>query len=251
MSHARDVLSVYRQWIETIPADVGSAVAFIQYPALAPVPEPVRGVPVIALRLCHPGPSDAAERLLAPVRAISGLMLDTIRSMPYSGIGSVSMDSPLHLPRIGYSESVSAMPESLIWELPEVLTPGAPFLAMELRYVGNGAARPAPGYEGLGYWNSRFLFFGMSVTADAATETAAADMAVRLDAVLSPCRSGTNALTFILAQHTPSRDGDAARVERTYAPAHYRRLAALKARYDPENRLGRDRNIPPRIGPLA
>jgi Berberine and berberine like len=224
------------------PSDLGSAIAFLQYPADAPVPEPVRGTPVVALRVCHPGPTDQAIRVLSRMREIAGVVLDTARPMPYREIGTVTMDSPRPLPRIGYSESLRELADPLIATLPEVLTPGAPFVAMELRHTGGGT-RPPAGYEGLGYWGSPFLFFGMSVTPNAAVEQAVAELGERLDAVLAPYRTGTNALTFLLAQHTP--EDSAERVRRVYRPDHYARLASIKARYDPANLLGADRNIPP------
>jgi hypothetical protein len=45
---------------------------------------------------------------------------------------------------------------------------------MELRNgPDGGVARAVSGHDGLGYWSSPFLFFGMSVTPDAAKEQAA------------------------------------------------------------------------------
>ena len=243
IARAREVLAAYREWLAEGPSDLGSAVAFLQYPADAPVPEPVRGTPVVALRVCHPGAvEEEAVRVIARMRAISGVVLDTVRPMPYREIGTVTMDSPRPLPRIGYSESVRELADPVIEGLPEVLTPGAPFLAMELRHTAGGA-RPPAGHEGLGYWGSNFLFFGMSVTPDATVERAAAELGERLDAVLQPYRSGTNAFTFLLPQHTPVDSAE--RVRHVYRPDHYARLARLKARYDPANLLGADRNIPP------
>src|SRR5262245_48544166 len=60
------------------------------------------------------------------------------------------------------------------------------------------------GHEGLGYWSSPFLFFGMSVTTDGAKEQAALEMGCRLNAVLAHARTGINALTFLLPEHTPA-----------------------------------------------
>jgi len=245
MAQAREVLTAYREWLAEVPSDLGSAIAFLQYPAGAPVPEPVRGKPVVALRVCFPGGQEQAEKVLAPMRRIAGIVLDTTRSMPFSEIGSVTMDSPLHLPRIGYSESICELTDQIIAALPEVLIPGAPFIAMEMRHAAEGAARPSVGHEGMGYWDSPFLFFGMSITPDAETELAAANLGERLDAILKPSRTGTNVLTFLLHRHTPEGRGEVERVKRTYRPAHYARLAELKKQYDPDNLLGGDRNIPP------
>ncbi|MHA1537421.1 MAG: BBE domain-containing protein, partial [Alphaproteobacteria bacterium] len=192
-----------------------------------------------------PGDTEQAGVVLAPMRRIAGVVLDTVRSMPFREIGSVTMDSPHPLPRIGYSESLCELSDQMIDALPEVLAPGAPYIAMELRHTSGGAARPPDSHEGLGYWDSSFLFFGMSVTPDPDTELAAAALAERLDTVLKPSRTGTNALTFLLPQHTPKGGGEVERVRQVYRSTHYERLARLKKRYDPDNLFGGDRNIPP------
>ena len=245
MSQSEAILSAYREWLADVPPELGSAVAFLQYPAVAPVPEPVRGVPVVALRVCYPGAAAEAEAALTSMRRIPGIVLDTARSMPFREIGSVTMDSPLHLPRIGYSESLREVTDEIIGGLPEILTPGEPYLAMELRHTSGGIARPPQSYEGLGYWNSAFLFFGMCITPDPATELRAKRLGERLNALLTPSRTGTNAFTFLLAQHTPVGEGEAERVRSAFRPAHYARLAKLKGQYDPLNRLGGDRAILP------
>jgi FAD/FMN-containing dehydrogenase len=99
--------------------------------------------------------------------------------------------------------------------------------------------------QGLGYWNSPFLFFGISVTPNAETELAIKELHERVDALLKPSSTGTNALTFLLHQGTPEGNGEVERVRKTFQPDLYARLAALKKQYDPDNLLGGDRNIPP------
>jgi hypothetical protein len=199
----------------------------------------------VALRVCYPGPAAEAEAALTSMRRIPGIVLDTARSMPFREIGSVTMDSPLHLPRIGYSESLREVTDEIIGGLPEILTPGEPYLAMELRHTSRGIAQPPQSYEGLGYWNSAFLFFGMCITPDPATELRAKRLGERLNALLTPSRTGTSAFTFLLAEHTPVGEGEAERVRSAFRPAHYARLAKLKGQYDPLNRLGGDRAILP------
>ena len=103
MQTARTILAAYRDWVRTVPPGMGSAIAFLQYPAAAPVPDAVKGSPVIALRVCHPGTADELTAAVAPMRALPGIVLDTTRSMPFREIGTVTMDSALQLPRIGYS----------------------------------------------------------------------------------------------------------------------------------------------------
>jgi hypothetical protein len=245
MQSASAILAAYRDWVRTVPSGLGSAVAFLQYPAAAPVPDAVKGKPVIALRACHPGTAEEFAAAVAPMRALPGIVLDTTRSMPFREIGTVTMDSPLQLPRIGYSGSLHTISDRMISGLPEILKPGEPYIAMELRLSEWGDAHPPSGHEGMGYWRSPFLFFGMSVTPDLKTEVGAVELGAKLDALFADVSTGTNAFTFLLAQHTPGRDGDADRVRSVFSAQHYARLVALKRKLDPSNLMGCDRNVPP------
>ena len=245
MENAGEILSAYRTWVTTVPPEMGSAVAFLQYPSAAPVPEAVRGRPVVALRACHPGTAEEATAALAPMRALPGILLDTVRSLPFREIGSVTMDSPLQLPRIGYSESLRSISDAMIKNLPVILKPGAPYIAMELRHAGLGVARPPRDHEGMGYWRSPFLFMGMSVTANPEAEIGAKDLGAKLDTLFDDVSTGTNAFTFLLAQHTPAGAGEVNRVRKVFSASHYARLVALKRKYDPTNLMGCDRNVPP------
>src|SRR4029453_8366563 len=87
MSQSEAILSAYREWLADVPPELGSAVAFLQYPAVAPVPEPVRGVPVVALRVCYPGAATEVEAALTSMRRIPGIVLDTLGSRPFREIG--------------------------------------------------------------------------------------------------------------------------------------------------------------------
>ena len=245
MDKSLEVLTAYRELLQDVPNDFGSSVAFLLFPAEAPVPEPLRDTPVVGVRLCCPGDREPPNSLLAPMRNIDGAVLDTMRAMPFCEIGSLTMDSPLDLPRIGYSESLSALTDETIEGLAEVLTPGAPFAGLELRHTAGGKARPPESHAGLAYWDSSFLLFCISVTPDPATEAKAEAFGKRLDALLRPVRTNTNPFTFLLTQRTPVGDGEAARVRQAFHPTHYARLAELKKRYDPDNLFGGDRNIPP------
>ncbi len=97
----------------------------------------------------------------------------------------------------------------------------------------------------MGYWQSPFLFFGMSVTPDPKSELGAKELGAKLDSLFADVSTGTNAFTFLLAQHTPARIGDVDRVRRVFSAPHYARLAALKRKLDPSNLMGCDRNVPP------
>jgi FAD/FMN-containing dehydrogenase len=245
MAGAAEILSAYRDWIASAPPEMGSAIAFLQIPSAAPVPQALRGNPVVAFRLCHPGATEEAVAAIAPMRKIPGVLLDTTRSMPFREIGAVSLDSPLELSWIGYSQSLQGISPKIIAGLPEILKAGAAYQFMELRRAGAGVATPPPGYEGMGYWQSPFLFMGRSVHSDPASAMRSKYLGEQLDELFSSDSTGMNAFTFLLDQHTPACAGEVERVRTTFSADHYARLATLKKAFDPKNLMGCDRNVPP------
>jgi len=123
-------------------------------------------------------------------------VLDTTRSMPFREIGIVSLDSPLEFPLIGYSQSLRGVSATIVAGLPEILKPGAAYLFMELRQTGAGVAPPPPGYEGMGYWQSPFLFMGQSVSPDPESAMQAKHLGEQLERLFAPDATGTKVLRF-------------------------------------------------------
>ena len=76
MANAAKILAAYREWVGRAPPAMASAIAFLQYPFVAPVPDPVRGKPVIALRVCllgaRPSRQSASTGSSSPSHTVKG-----------------------------------------------------------------------------------------------------------------------------------------------------------------------------------
>jgi hypothetical protein len=53
LERAAEVLELYNRWIDTLPDEMTSAVAFMNFPPLPAVPEPLRGRSFISVRGCY------------------------------------------------------------------------------------------------------------------------------------------------------------------------------------------------------
>src|SRR5215203_6197622 len=68
VERANEVLDLYANWIEGLPDEMTTAVAFMNVPPLPTVPKPLQGRPVIAVRGCFCGETPAdGEALFQPI----------------------------------------------------------------------------------------------------------------------------------------------------------------------------------------
>ncbi|HYM50235.1 MAG TPA: FAD-binding oxidoreductase [Candidatus Limnocylindrales bacterium] len=80
---AVEVLRFYRDFAGQAPRELGSVVSLRTAPALAWVPEDLRGRPVVAIPVCYAGPIAEAERVLEPLRGFGPPAADLITPKPY------------------------------------------------------------------------------------------------------------------------------------------------------------------------
>lgn len=98
---AAAVLHAWRSWSAALPETVNTSIAIQQLPPLPGVPAPLAGRMTVAVRYVAVGQAanrgarvdaEAAERLLAPIRAAATPILDSVGVHPHAAIGMVHAD---------------------------------------------------------------------------------------------------------------------------------------------------------------
>ena len=89
---APELLAAFGRSTATAPDELSLSVAFITFPDIDPVPAPLRGRFVAHLRVTYVGSPAAAERLIAPLRAVATPLLDTVRPLPIVEFGTIHGD---------------------------------------------------------------------------------------------------------------------------------------------------------------
>src|ERR687893_692118 len=93
LERAAEVLELYSRWVETLPDEMTTAIAFMNFPLLPEIPEPLRGGSFISVRGCYCGdPPEAGEELLRPWRKFGEPQVDTFGIMPYKQMDMIGMD---------------------------------------------------------------------------------------------------------------------------------------------------------------
>jgi hypothetical protein len=247
LEQTAEVLDLYSRWVDTLPDEMTTAIAFMNFPPLPELPEPLRGESFIVVRGCYCGdPLEAGEELLRPWREFGEPLVDTFGVMPYREMDMISMDPPDPLGIYTHVEMLHELSPEAIDKL--VVLAGveseSPLVMLELRQLGGALARPPADLSPIGRRDSRFVMFGLGISP---TPEATPEVAQRIQGHLArvaeemrPYETGATYVNFLgLGDWTPER------TQTAYPPEDWERLVELKDHYDPDNLFRYNRNITP------
>jgi FAD/FMN-containing dehydrogenase len=230
LARAIEVLEFYRAFSAGAPDNLTA------YAAIVGAPD---GTPIVAIAVCHNGPLEQGQRLLAPLRAFGPPALDLIRPMSYYEV--VTMLDGGVPDGLRYYEKASALPALTDDAIEAIVAAGAartsPLSQVLIQHVHGAAARIAPDATAAASLRGEHYvvgFIGAWPAGDDAPHVGWARESNARTAVFA--RPGVY-VNFL------SDDGQE-RVRATYG-ANYERLAAIKAKYDPDNVFRLNQNIQP------
>jgi Berberine and berberine like len=247
LERAGEVLELYNRWIDTLPDEMTTAVAFMNFPPLPAVPEPLRSEQFISVRGCYCGdPAVEGEELLRPWREFGEPLVDTFRVMPFREMDMISMNPVDPIGAYTRVELLGELSQESINKLVELagVESKSPLVTLELRQLGGALARPPADLSPIGRRDSRFIMYGLGVSP---TPDATPEVAQRLREHLAyvaeemrPYETGVTVVNFLVVG-----DWNLERTPASYSPEDWERLVELKDRYDPNNLFRFNRNIPP------
>ncbi len=239
LGKGRELLRRYRDIAAAAPDELTCWCVMRAAPPLPFLPKEVHGTGIIAFAACYAGPLEAAERAMRPLRAMGTPIADVISPHPYAG-WQTALDPLLTPGARNYwkSHSLAALEDGLL----DVLVDYAgklPSAETELfvAHLG-GAINRVP--VGATAYPHRDVAFVMNVHArwrDPAEDASCISWAKSLFNACTPFASVGTYVNFI-----PEDDREG--VKRAYL-GNARRLAELKARYDPVNLFRVNQNIRP------
>ncbi len=234
-----DVLDAYRHWTTTVPDELTSSVALIPFPDIPQVPEPLRGRFVAHVRIAYAGDAEAAKRLVAPLRAVGSRLMDTLEEMPYTAAGSIYNDPTNPHAYSADNAMLRELDASALRAVLELAGPDAPVpCIVQLRHLGGALARPPAIANSVGHRDAQYLLIVLSPLDGFDISTVRLVHQGLIEA-LAPWTTG-RCLNYMYGEKS-----SAEQVRTAYDPDDYRRLAELKAVYDPTNIFRLNHNIPP------
>ena len=228
---AGPLLRAWAAWTPTVGDGTSTSVAVLRLPPLPSVPEPLRGRAVVALRVAHLGSVEEARALVAPVVADCGpVLVDSLRDMPFTEVGSIAAEPTDPMPSWDRGTLLGGLDAAAVDTLVGLAGAGAdtPLAVVELRHAGGALGREPLVPNAVG---GRDAAYAMTV----------------VGALLPQLREGVPAAgEGLLAAMRPWRTGgtqanllgwasDPAEIRSAWPAATYRRLARLKAAWDPQD----------------
>ncbi len=214
------VLRAYEEWARTMPDGLTSSFAAVPYPDIPAMPPQLRGRYVLSVRVAYTGAD--GDRLVAPLREAGPVLADSLREMPYAESHTIHNDPDFPHAYYGDSAVLSELDTERAAELLARTGPDADAMCVvQVNHLGGALAQPAP--NAVPYREGRFLVRLLVPGDDEAAARALMDRA------FEPVRPAT------LGRSLNFSFGAGDRTEGFYDEATQKRLAGLKAEYDPAN----------------
>jgi FAD/FMN-containing dehydrogenase len=220
----------YRDVVARAPRDLSCEVLLEMDEAL---------VPMLIVAPCYTG-SDGEPGEVRELRSAPGVLDD--------GVGPRSFISQQHLFNPPYGEDrnywkshfVRELPDELIDELVERMAAlGTPPGQILIESLHGGPKEADANSAALGFRDAAFNISAMASWQDAALDERYIEWARETAAALEPWSVSGGYLNYMQA------DEPIERVRAVFGDEAFKRLQALKGRYDPDNVLHRNQNIPP------
>jgi FAD/FMN-containing dehydrogenase len=238
-----DVLRFYREFVTDAPDELGNIVKLTTIPPLPVIDEHLHFQPTIAVASCYAGPVEDGERAVRALRQFGNPLLDLVGPTLYVDHQS-SLDATVPHGWHYYWKATNLT--GLSDEVIDIVAAHAhratsPRSYAAMFHMGGAiprAPRDATAYAGRDVDHNIIVHAAWLPEQDdtvRASETAWAR--AFLDA-LQPHRAGVY-VNFL------DSDDDTSRVHEAYGDDTYRRLAEVKAKYDPDNVFHNNKNIQP------
>ncbi|MER5969606.1 FAD-binding oxidoreductase [Streptomyces sp. NPDC002055] len=232
-----EVARAYRDFLESAPDEVGGGFIYFTGPPEEFVPEGLVGRLVCAVLVTYAGGEAAARAVAAPVLEL-GHAAEMITELPYAELQCM-LDDPPGCRNYWSAEHLDSFPDEAVdlfcARASDMIVPSP---SQHVLFPQGGAtARGNPDYP-VPWRNASWVAHPFGLWEDPADDERGRRWAHDIRADLRPWSSGAVYLNFI------GNEGEE-RLISGFGPENYRRLAAVKATYDPDNVFRLNHNITP------
>lgn len=222
------VLEAWREWTQTVPDSVTSAVAVLALPDIQQIPAAIRGKHIAQIQFSLIPETEKNEAVL--VRRLRDKLgeplIDTVGDLPFAESGKI-FDEPAR-PDAFSSRNVllSGLDPEALATLPSLAGPGAPAMCIVgIRHLGGALATSPATENAIGHRDAQYSLTVLS--------PGDKDLRDVHDAILARWSKDVvgRSLNFSMGPLTEQELGEA------FDPADYERLQKLRARYDADELL--------------
>jgi FAD/FMN-containing dehydrogenase len=230
---AGDVLRVYRDLTSKAPDDLTVFCGFLHAPDGS-------GTKLAGMVACYSGPAERAEAALAPLKSFGSPVMDTLGPIPYCQLNTLFDASiPRGVRNYWKSSFLSALSDEAIATIIDVYAScPSPMSQLIIEHFHGAACRVAPDATAFPHRNAGYNFLLLSQWTSPADDQPNMAWTRERYASMQPFVGTGRYMNYL--DHDDMTDAAAA----AYG-ANYRRLQAIKAKYDPANFFRQNLNVKP------
>jgi hypothetical protein len=232
-----EIVASFMAEAQAAPNELSTIANVMTAPPMPFLPPEAHGKLVLMGLLAYAGPVEEGERVLAPFRELATPIANMVRPIAYPDIYPPEDEEYRPIPAIHtmFLEGVDLTAAETILE--RIRSSGAPMAVAQLRVLGGAMARVPADATAFAHRDKRVM---ANVAAIAEDMDRLPERAAWVSETAAELSQGDEA-----AYAGFLGDEGEARVRAAYPPPTWERLAAVKAKYDPDNVFRVNQNIPP------
>jgi hypothetical protein len=236
---APEVCRFVRDLMRSAPRELAAGVILLQAPPAPFVPADLQGRPAVAVLAAYFGPAEQGAAHLAGLRAFGDPPVDTIGPLPYVGLQALTdPGNPPGRRNYWHSDLLDDLPDEAIDALiASAAAATSPASVVIVSPLGGAVADVLEDATPIGGRAAAWYYHCYAIWTHGDDERHI-EWARTTGRVMRPWTRAGMALNFY-------SDVDNARVRSAFGAEKYRRLVALKTKYDPDNVFRLNQNIPP------
>ena len=243
IDNAKNVIGAYRDYVESAPEELSTAVVILQAPPEPFVPPHLHGKPMLGMFALYIGDADEGQDVVAPLKELGPPAVDLIQPMPYTAFQAlIDPLAPKGWLNYHRGEHLSGLPDEAIDTYveyaSEIALVSTPMTQTIIFRHGGAVSRVPDEATAAGHRDAAYMVHPIACWQDPAESARHIDWSRRFSEAMGPFTTGGVYLNF-------EPDEGEERVRAGYGAEKYAKLVALKDKWDPENFLRVNQNIKP------
>lgn len=241
LEDAEEMMAWHHDFIKNAPAELSGYFAYLTVPPVAPFPEHLQLRKMCGVIWCYAGDMNKAEEVFKPIRAKKAPVLDFVGPLPVPALQTLF--DALYPPglwwywKADYVKDLS--PDAIKIHIKHASQLPTPFSTVHLYNISGAAAKVNKEATAWNYRDANYAMVIVGVSDNEDDKEKITDWARNYWSDLHPYSLGGAYVNFLM------EEGEE-RIKASYGD-HYKKLAQIKAKYDPENLFRVNQNIKPQV----
>ena len=240
ITEAKERLRLWRDYVEQAPEALSTATAIFRAPPEPFVPSELRGQVVLGMIVMYIGDPDEGVEVVRPLKELGPPVVDGIERMPYTAFQEIlDAEAPWGTQVYNSGEHLHELSDDAIDTFVDYASRLDTPLSQAIMFRHGGAVGRVPDDAmAASHRDATYMMHPIAVWDDPDDSERHISWCRNLCAAMRPHTTGGVYLNMTMAEGEE-------RVRAGYGPAKYRRLVALKNKYDPDNLFRVNQNIKP------